>query len=442
MVKKKVLHTLFIVFVWILCLSLSVGILFTGPAKSGANENLRDFPSLRTTDGQINWGYLSQVSDWMGDRFLFRQELISLDNWISGKVFGTSGNSGVILGTDGWLYYGHTLADYTGSDPMSDRELFAAQRNLLLMQQYCSENGRGFLFVIAPNKNAVYPDNMPHYGHTAEHTDAERLMERLKDAGVQTVDLFESIRQQDAVLYFEHDSHWNTKGAALGADLIVAGFGLESDYYQGDFSQKTPHTGDLFEMLYPAFADREQDYVYGGKLEFAFTTSATRPDAIVLNTRSHGQGTLLAYRDSFGNLLFPFLADTFGHARFSRAAAYDLTYESDYVLIELVQRNLRQLTQNLHVMPAPQATLNLPDETVGKIAVSVSERKEFTQVKGVLPAVDTDSPIYVVCPDAAYEAFCLDETGFGLSLEVDCEPKYVVCRSNGAFVAYEIEITD
>ncbi len=440
--KKKVLHTLFVAFICVLCLSLSVGILFAGPSQSGANERLSDFPSLKAKEGEINREYLEQVSGWIEDHFLLRQEWISLHNWISAKLFGTSGNDGVILGTDGWLYYSDTLADYTGTDPMRDRELFGAERNLQLMAEYCRENDRKFLFVIAPNKNSLYGGNMPYYGHVGENTNAQRLLQQLEAAGVQTVDLFEQFRRQEEVLYFEHDSHWNTRGAALGADLIVAGFGLECDYYGGDFSQKTPHTGDLFEMLYPVFADREQDYVYGGNLEYSFTTSATRPDAIVLSTESSGQGTLLAYRDSFGNLLFPFLADTFASARFSRAAAYDLTYESEYVLIELVERNLRQLTQNLHIMPAPEVTVALPEKISGTIAAEASQRRELLQVRGELPAVDEDSPIYVVCPDGAYEAFCLEETGFGLSLDIDSQPQYVVCKSDGALVAYEIEITD
>lgn len=439
---KKVLHIMFIALIWVLCLSLSVGILFAGPAESGANEKLSDFPKLRTKDEQINKEYLTQVSDWIGEHFLLRQELISLENWISAKVFKTSGNPDVILGTDGWLYYSDTLDDYTDTNPMGERELFAASRNLQLMNQYCGENGRGFLFVIAPNKNSVYGENMPDYGHTGEESNAQRLLERLDACGVQTVDLFESFRGQVPALYFEHDSHWNTKGAALGADLILAGFGLESDYYQGDFTEKTSHTGDLYTMLYPAFADPEQDYVYGGQLEYAFTTSATRPDAIVLNTQSSGQGSLLAYRDSFGNLLFPFLADTFASARFSRAAAYDLTYEADYVLIELVERNLPQLAMNMPVMPAPEVTVDLPEVSVGRVAVEVSQRKELLQIKGTLPEVDVDSPIYVVCQGVAYEAFCLDKTGFGLSVAAESKPEYVVCKLDGMLIAYEIEISE
>ena len=115
-------------------------------------------------------------------------------------MFGTSGNPDVILGTDGWLYYSDTLTDYTGTDPMGERELFAASKNLQLMSQYCGENGRSFLFVIAPNKNSVYGENMPDYGCAGEESNAQRLLERLDASGGQTVDLFEHFRGQVPVL--------------------------------------------------------------------------------------------------------------------------------------------------------------------------------------------------------------------------------------------------
>lgn len=440
--KKNILPICFLAVCLCLCLSLSIGIVFAGPSQAGANEQLADAPALRTEDGSFDPDFLTQVSNWIRDHFFLRQELISIDHWLSARLFRTSGDAGVILGSDGWLYYTDTLDDYTGTAPMSERELFAAAKNLSLMAQYCQSQGRQFLFVIAPNKNSLYNDAMPHYGVRAEETDAHRLLALLAEANVKTVDLFQAFSQESQVLYFAHDSHWNTAGAALGADLINAAFGVDSHYYAGDFSASVPHDGDLFSMLYPAFTDPEQDPVYGGTLAYQFTTSATRPDAIVLNTEGRGQHTLLAYRDSFGNLLFPFLADSSAAARFSRSTAYDLTYEADHVLIELVERNLDYLITYLPVMPAPQAEVSLPETVSGSIAATVSSRKDLLQVKGHLPAVDADSSVYVVCGTAVYEAFCLEDAGFGLYLESGLTPGYVICTVEGVSTMYQLEISE
>lgn len=438
--KKTVLSICFLAVALCLCLVLSVGILFAGPAQAGANEQLSDAPALLTEEGTLNTDFLTQISDWVRDHFFLRQELISVDHWISARLFRTSGDAGVVLGSDGWLYYTDTVADYTGTDPMSQRELFAAANNLRLMADYTEGQGRQFLFVIAPNKNSLYNQNMPDYGAQAEETNASRLLALLDAQNVETVDLFHAFRQEDRMLYFAHDSHWNTMGAALGADLINGAFGVESNYYGGDFSRTAPHDGDLYAMLYPAFTDPEQDYVYGGTLDYRFTTSATRPDAIVLNTEGNGQSSLLAYRDSFGNLLFPFLADSFSAARFSRSTSYDLTYEADCVLIELVERNLRYLTTNLPVMPAPQVQLALSDTVSGTLSVTASTRGDYLQIKGQLPFVDADSSIYVVCDTGAYEAFCLADSGFGINLDPESVPEYVVCTANGTLTMYQLEI--
>lgn len=438
--KKNILSLCFLATALCLCLVLSVGILFAGPAQAGANEQLSDAPALLTEEGTINTVFLTQISDWVRDHFFLRQELISVDHWLSARLFQTSGDAGVVLGSDGWLYYTDTLTDYTGTDPMTERELFSAANNLRLMADYTEEQGRQFLFVIAPNKNSLYSQNMPDYGAQAEETNASRLLALLDAQNVETVDLFQAFRQEDRTLYFSHDSHWNTMGAALGADLINGTFGVESNYYGGDFSQTTPHDGDLYAMLYPAFTDPEQDYVYGGTLDYSFTTSATRPDAIVLNTEGNGQTSLLAYRDSFGNLLFPFLADSFSTARFSRSTTYDLTYEADCVLIELVERNLRYLIKNIPVMPAPQVQPTLPDTVSGTLAATSNTRGDYLQIKGQLPSVDADSSVYVVCGTDAYEAFCLEDAGFGINLNADSVPEYVVCTTNGTLTMYQLEI--
>ena len=440
--KKNLISICFLAITLCLCLSLSIGILFAGPSQAGANEQLADTPVLITEEGAFNTAFLSELSDWIRDHFVLRQELISLDHWLSARVFHTSGDPGVLLGSDGWLYYTDTLADYTGTAPMTDREIFAAAHNLALMADYCEAQGRDFRFVIAPNKNSLYNDHMPNYGMRAETTNADRLMALLAEQNVPTVDLFQAFRQESSVLYFAHDSHWNTKGAALGADLINAAFGVQSSYYTGAFSQTTPHDGDLYAMLYPAFTDPEQDYIYGAPLDYEFTTSATRPDAIVLNTEGNGEKTLLAYRDSFGNLLFPFLSDSYAAARFSRSTAYDLTYEADCVLIELVERNLRYLTKNLPVMPAPQAQLALPETTDGTVCATASTRGDFLQIKGQLPCIDDTSFIYVVCGNTVYEAFCLTDAGFGLQLPLQSTPEYVVCTVNGELTMYNLEISE
>lgn len=437
---KKLISWGFAAAVLLLSVALAVGMVFAGPSPALANEVLSDPPALRDKDGGWNADFLSDTAQWFSDHFFLRQELISWNNRLTAAVFGTSGAEDVILGADGWLYYCYTLDDYTGIDPMPDRELFCAAKNLSLMAEYCRGQGREFLFFAAPNKNSVYPEYMPDYGITAETRDVQRLYALLEQMGVPYLDLYPLFEEQEDALYFAHDTHWNTRGAALAADAVNEAFGRESAYFSGDFSQEEPHKGDLYQMLYPAFQDREMGPVYGGSLDFTYEDSANKPDSITLVTKSGGSGSLLAYRDSFGNLLYPYLADSFGQARFSRSVSYDLTLEADFVLIELVERNLGYLVANLPVMPAPERELALP-ESSGTAQVTVGKADAgLVQVKGTLPLTpDVDSPVYVVCGGRVYEAFCLKNDGFGLNIPEDMAPEAVAFFRDGALRLYTIQ---
>lgn len=441
--KNKIVSTLFAGIFLALCLSLSVGTLIFGPAGAAANERLAELPSFKTEDGRINTDYLGQLQSYVNDRFFLRQELITLDRRMS-SLLGVSGESSVIAGKDGWLFFAETLRDYTGTGLMSNRELFSAASNVALMDEYCRRNGKEFTFIIAPNKNSLYGAFMPDYGITAKTSNAKRLHSLLDQLQVEYVDLFAAFGAEEESLYFAHDSHWNSKGAALGADLINRSFGIESNYFGADFSQETAHAGDLYSMVFPGAQDPETDPVYGGELNFTFKGVATQPDAIVLNTEGSGTGSLLCYRDSFGILLFPYLADSYAAAKFSRVVNYDLTASADYVAIELVERNLRYLIQNVPVMPSPVRSIELPDTVSGTVEMAAVENARAgsgcVQFMGHLStAPDVDSSIYVVCDDAVYEAFYLENDGFAVNVAEGTAPQYIIYHIGGMPQMFEIK---
>lgn len=440
--KNKFTSILFTALFLALCLSLSLGTLVFGPAGAAANERLTEFPAIQTKEG-INWDFLGDLQKYVNDRFFLRQQLITLDHRIS-NLLGVSGEATVIAGRDGWLFFTQTLEDYTGTDPMSGRELFSAASNVALMEEYCRKTGREFTFVIAPNKNSLYPQFMPDYGAKAETHDAQRFHGLLDQMGVKYVDLFAAFGAEPEPLYFAHDSHWNSKGAALGADLINRSFGVESNYFGGDFSDEVPHEGDLYAMVYPGAVDPETDPVYGGALNYTFTSKSAKADALTLTTESGREGKLLCYRDSFGILLFPYLADSYGEAKFSRAVSYDLTGDEAYVVIELVERNLRYLIQNVPVMPSPVRKLEIPAESRGTVTVTRAEQARAgsgcVQLTGQLTEKpDPDSCVYAVCGGIVYEAFCLEKDGFAVNVPEGAKPEAVLYYIGGVLQMFEIQ---
>lgn len=345
---KTVLCILWTILFLTLSLVPSLGMLFVGETQPSANETLASRPRLVGKDGTWNKAIFSDVSQYMTDRFAFRKQLITAWSALNVNVFHSSVESQVILGTDGWLYYEPTLDDYMGRS-MTEEELSRAASYLLALQQEAESRGARFYFTIAPNKNSLYPSHMPSHipsDHVASN--AERLKPYLEQYGVHYIDLFSAFAAEEETLYYMTDSHWTDRGAALAADTILAAMGYDSSYFSGAFISAEPHRGDLYEMLLPTGSFRETAAVYSPGFSYQLSGDPNGGNAHKIISSCPGkEGTLLCWRDSFGISLYPYLADSFGSARFLRSSSYDLAEiertGADFVLIELVERNLSQL---------------------------------------------------------------------------------------------------
>ncbi len=430
--KERVIAWIFVLLALALCLVPGLGLLIAGPSEAGANEVPARSPELTAADGSLNTGYLPELADYANEGFFLRQELITLYARAL-ALFGRSAEDDVVLGSDGWLYYADELGDYSGTAAVDEREIFTAARNLALMQEYCESLGAQFLFFIAPNKSSLYPGNMPgSYPRAEGESRAELLHGELDRQGVAYLDLFELFSAREEALYFEHDSHWNSRGAALAADAVNSALGRPGGYFGGPFAEGEAHSGDLFEMLYPAAADPETDTP---PLSLDFSQGPnTRPDSITIDTAGGGEGTLLMFRDSFGELLYPYMADSFASARFSRQTAYDLTAAAelgaDVVVVEIVERNLGWLAEYSAVFPAPERELDVSSALEGaacELAEAGSAPEGFHRVSGALGGdCDADSPVYIAHGGAVYEASLLAGGGFTACLSGEGGGEYTV----------------
>lgn len=442
MKKKKFAYAAFTALILLLCLIPSLGML--APAEEGAaggNQAISSAPSPRDAGGNWNPDYLSQLQDYGADHFFLRQDMITAWSALNARMLRSPITKDVVLGTDGWLYFADTLPDYAGLDPMTDRELFSAARNLALISEYCADRGAEFLFTVAPNKNSLYPEHMSGLTASPEPHDAERLAKELARQGVGYLDLFALFRGREETLYFQTDSHWNSQGAALAADALSGALGRSSRYFDGPFTPEEVHKGDLYDMLYPAGEGLETDQVYGGGLSFEYDAPIRSAENLTIMTHGSGEGSLLMFRDSFGNLLYPYMADSFDAALFSRSMPYRLELvsqrEADYVVAELVERNLRYLIQNVPVMPAPNRGEGPLPEGFAVYGSGVNFNAEpsedlpgYALVTGPtvlegqeLPAAAPDSRVLVPASDGCcYEVFLLEEGRVGLYLPEGVQP--------------------
>ena len=128
------------------------------------------------------------------------------------------------------------------------------------MQEYCEENGIGFCFTIAPNKNSLYGGQMPARYTAASVRNAQLLQQQMEQQNVRYVDLFKTLSDHEEQLYYRRDSHWNMRGAQLAAQTLLKELkGSEAEFDSCINGKTSPHTGDLYEMVYPAGNETEQD---------------------------------------------------------------------------------------------------------------------------------------------------------------------------------------
>lgn len=392
------------------------------------NKKLTEKPVLVDEKG-FNKDFLSDAGDYFTDHFAFRQELVAADAKLRSALFGVSAVDSVIQGENGWLYYEATLDDYQHKNSVSDRMLFNMAHNTALMQEYAELLGKTFLFTIAPNKNSLYGENMPdRYAYTvAEESDAERLLPWLEKEGVHYVDLFELFERQDRVLYYARDSHWNQEGALLVYNALLDACGIEHETWENIESEiRCDYYGDLNLMLYPVGADPEDDLHFEKEFTYAYSKEgATVEDTFIQTANPSGSGSLLMYRDSFGNSLLPYFAQHFANATFSKVVPYPMTdlitAEPDVVIVEKVERHLPTLSEVPPVMSGLTREIEAEAAAESRTTLQVSEEGSYLKFYGIADEafMDVDSRIYVEVDDGesreAYEAFCVNTGGSGTS---------------------------
>ncbi len=403
--------TVYIIIFLVLCLIPSAGLLLGGWEDSSNNEDRIPAPSIYLEDGSLNTRFLPQVGSWFEENFAWRKELITANAKLQADLFQVSAEDGVILGTDGWLYYKDSLNDYTGKDQLSDRALYDIARSARITQDYCSYLGAEYLFVIAPNKATLYPEHMPYYyAHKVSDTSNRiRLQTFLEKEDVHYLDLTTVLKDEvqrrketptedgmPGTLYHKRDSHWTAEGAAMAAEAILDEFGIDHRTYAKEArTVKADFQGDLDTMLYPAAVTLEEEIYYDPAPDYTYINDVESTFDYYIQTSSEGAGSsLIMYRDSFGNAILPFLAENYAQGYFSRGTPCNMlfdmnTYAPTAIVEENAERNLPDVAARAPVLQGLPSGL-YPDQA-GIIETSAdvtSEEEEanpyFTKIVGVL----------------------------------------------------------
>ena len=169
---------------------------------------------------------------------------------------------------------------------------------------------------------------MPYYYQKGDESNLEMLTERFQQEEISYIDLYEAFQEKEEVLYFQRDSHWNNQGALLAYRNFMEKVGKDYEtYLNAPFDVEKVHSGDLDEMLFPKAVQKEDDYFYDTASNFVYVNEVKdNMDSWIETENPNAIGSILMYRDSFGERLLPFVAGEFEKGYFSRLVPYNLLH--------------------------------------------------------------------------------------------------------------------
>lgn len=352
-----------------LFLCLGAG-LVTG-SGSGQNEAGVETPKLIKND-QINSNYFNDLENYVSKSFALRKQFLEANAVIKADFFQSNSVDNVITGKDGWLFFGETLSDYQRKELLSPQQQANLLTTLELMSEAVEKADGQFVFTIAPNKNSLYGEYMPDRYQMLDAKSNLELIGNLTDGlEVSYVDLYGPLMKAKEkglpgnhhYLYHKLDSHWNNYGVSLAYTSLLDSLGKEStDYLAGAYYWEDNFTGDLYEMAFPTGKKLDENVTYAIAHEYEYLTHTRSVEQPYIETACKSElakknGSLLMFRDSFGNALLPLMADSFENAIFDKKSVYDLTqinrYGADTVILEIAERNIKLVQESRPIFEAP-----------------------------------------------------------------------------------------
>ncbi len=361
--KKNLINIIYIAI--FLVISLVPLFTFSGKQAAIGNETEADKPAL--SDGLK---LTANIDSYFAQKFGFRNSLVYAQNVLKETIFKTSGQTDVIVGEDGWLFYGRALDDFLGTSVLDEVAIERMGAILSMMQEYVEREDGEFIFVSAPDKMSVYGEYMPYYYIEEDgQGNYELLYDRLTALGVNTVQLKNELafaKLTGVLLYHKLDSHWNNYGAAVAyeamakklSDVYGEAYSGYTHYSGLPYSIKNNFSGDLQSMLLPGSQVKDEQVEFDVEESFEYLNRFRGVDDLVITTKNNVAAvdkSAALFRDSFGNALYWFFANEYTSLTAKREIPYNIyqaVSEAELVAVELVERNLKNLLIYTPVIPS------------------------------------------------------------------------------------------
>ena len=341
-----------------------------GADPSAENRELARFPALAVSALPA---FGSGLTQWFDDHFGFRSTLIK---WYGEeRLFGlgVSPSAAVIKGADGWFFYADDRAidDYASTDLMTPEAIANWRQAVVDASKWLHKRGIAYVFTIAPDKHAMYPEKMPTtLVRVNEMTRTDQLLTALQDVGF-AVDLRPPLFEAKARerIYQRTDTHWNDRGALAAYRQIVGAVrarvpSVPPAWTRDDFEPVARDIigGDLAGMMGLKRVLREEDLALvplrprrARVVEPAGAEPTAEAGRLVTEIPGSSLPRAVVFRDSFVSRLVPFLSEHFSRAVYLWQNDFDADIvdreHPDVVIQEIVGRHLYGFIPSPELVP-------------------------------------------------------------------------------------------
>ncbi len=275
----------------------------------------------------------------------------------------------VWVGTNGWLFFNNTEAQYTNNDHLSSRSLNRIKENIGKRVQSLAAKGKKLVYVLIPNPNELEYASMPERIVKGTVCLRDEAAKALTDAGATVINMGDILKehQNDGFEMFHHtDSHWTEYSAYwtyIELCKLFAADGYDSaarDISEFGFENEFRKAGDLYYDLGMDISLFEVNSTFS-HIKFDTPVDIAKyeaPDCTRINDRCteymefHNKNgkdkpSFLMMRDSYSIMLFDWLAERANNSYYKPLWKFEYNeseYDNvDYVIYFVCDMNLTNI---------------------------------------------------------------------------------------------------
>ncbi len=250
----------------------------------------REAASLPTIKTHTINGLPAGWDEYISDHFPFRHTLIKFAGELSYDLFGAVRNDAVVIGENHWLFLRNMdltspMQDYQGTNLFNEQQLEEIKTAAENLYNASVQKDIQVVVAVVPNKETVYSRYLPDsYPKVNDFTRKQQVCDYIaRNSNLNVINLTDVLvkaAEEDDSIYFIADSHWNGRGAYIGAYTMLESLGIKCiPFEKAEFYNCGSYESDIANLC--GLPDK-YDYVHDWHAKEIITFEQQQKSAVVI----------------------------------------------------------------------------------------------------------------------------------------------------------------